>query len=150
MKLALIGGGNRLQGDLVHGSVDLRGGFKAAQTWAASCVSSTGADNAMQLQADNQACLWVQEVKVLTAMWVPARVDAALATCSHLQGTVIATPGCYHKLACTIVPAIDGTKYNESDLWQLVHGGIVAAHPRLSRFKHPQMPQVSVCFIESL
>ena len=122
----------------------LRTSYQVAHAWARTLnLSDPGTSvPAAVPPLPAQSCVWVQEVKILTAMWIPARVAAAEASCAQLSGAVIGTQGCENEIACTIVPAIDGTKYNESDLQQLIAGEIVAPHPRLSRFKHPQMSSV--------
>ena len=93
-------------------------------------------------RTEPDSCVFVQEIKLLTAMWVPARVAAAEAVCARLRGALLGTPGCEHKALCTIVPSVDGKVYTEADLQQLQAGEVLGPPGRMSRYLHPQLSKV--------
>lgn len=118
------------------------GSLRAAAWLWGSSLSERFRSTPQALHADHGLCLYVQEVRVLAAMWVPARVQAAERICEQLRGTSLSAQGCEQPVTCTIVPAILGSVYKEAHLQQLAEADILARQDQLSRFLHPQMTAV--------
>jgi hypothetical protein len=77
---------------------------------------------------------YITAIRIVTAEWVPERLEAAGRLCTALNkafnNSHSAPAG--HEPFCMLVPAVYGKNYTEKDLQDLIIDGVLAEPPRIS------------------